>query len=218
MTQKPEGSLTVRGEAKSSLAPDTAWIRLRLTAWGLTPKDALSELTNGQRKAETALRAAGIPKKALASSLASLLPHTETETDEKGKAKVEKKGYDAQSIETVTLSAKGNAYLKAFSHLATACPDVSLSLSFGLRNTKGVERQLIKAATREAVSNAKALANALSESLLGIQSATVDDVGFEPYRAEPMALMAINRSAGFKPGAPQSIEVRAQVTIVYRIG
>jgi uncharacterized protein YggE len=208
-----EHTISVAGAGRVILSPDTADLRLGVTATAKTVKDARARAAEAMTAVLASLRELGIADRDMQTTVLSLQPVYDYTTSPKPPRLT---GYSLTNAISVTirdLAKVGDAIDDALAAGATSLDGVS----FRVADQTAAEKQAREAAMAEAKAKATTLANAAGVSITGVQSIG-ENVSPVPY---PIYYGYAERAAAADvqtPVMPGTSEVSVTVAVVYVIG
>ena len=202
--------LTVTGNAEVLTIPDEAVVRLGIVRQATVAENAQQQANTVAQEILNALIKAGVPAKDIQTSRLILSPvYNQRGADQRI---VSYNATNTVSVRLDNLSIVGNvidAGLKAGANQLEG-------VDFRLRNELPSRQQALKDAVQEARGKAQAMADALNVSLVEVIDASESGISVMP-RAQSFALAAAQAPSASTPVSPGEIEIRANVTIRYRI-
>ena len=202
--------LTVSGNAEVLAIPDEAVVRLGIVRQATVADTAQQQANTVAQEILNAITKAGVPAKDIQTSRLILSPvYNQRGADQRI---VSYNATNTVSVRLDNLSIVGNvidAGLKAGANQLEG-------VQFQLRNELPSREQALKEAVQEARGKAQAMADALNVALVEVIDASEGGVSVMP-RAQSFALAGAQAPAASTPVSPGEIEIRANVTIRYRI-
>lgn len=216
--QRPEApvqqppQIVVTGTSEVLAVPDEAVVRLGIVRQATAAEAAQQQANSVAEEILKAIMAAGVPAKDIQTARLVLSPVYNSRNAEQ--RIVSYNATNTVSVRLDNLNLVGNvidAGLKAGANQLEG-------VQFRLKNELPSREQALKEAVQEARGKAQAMADALRVNLAEVQEATEGGVSVVP-RVQPFAATAgrIETAAAPTPVSPGEIEVRANVTIRYRI-
>lgn len=208
-----EHTISVAGAGRVILSPDTADLRLGVTATAKTVKDARAQAAKAMTAVLASLRDLGIADRDIQTTVLSLQPVYDYSSTGKAPRLT---GYTLSNTIAVTirdLAEVGDAIDRALAAGATSLD----SVSFRVADQTAAEKQAREAAMADAKAKATTLANAAGVSITGVQSIS-ETVAPVPY---PIYYGYAERAAAADvqtPVMPGTSEVSVTVSVVYVIG
>ncbi len=206
--------VSVIGDAVVQSQPDTAILMLAVVTQNVSASEAQAENASKSEAVVRAVRAAAGQNAEVKTSGYSLQPQFDYRQDESPKIT----GYVARNSVVVTMSELGRVgtVIDAASRAGANSVD---NLSFTLRRDEQARSQALTGATREAISKARVIAEALGGRVLRIVE--VQEAGaYRPpiiQRADMREAVASLPAAQATPIEVGSLEIRAQVQLVAEI-
>ena len=207
-----EHTISVAGSGRVILSPDTADLRLGVTATAKTVKDARAIAAEAMAGVLASLRNLGIADRDMQTTVLSLQPVYDYDSSPKPPRLT---GYSLTNAIAVTirdLDQVGDAIDGALAAGATSLDGVS----FRVADQAAAEKQAREAAMAEAKAKASTLASAAGVSITGVQSIseTVSPIPYPIYYgyAEGAAVRDVQT-----PVMPGTSEVSVTVAVVYVI-
>lgn len=214
--ERPAGTVSVIGHAQSETAPDFASIEIGVEAKAATPGDALDGTSAAARKLIALAAEFGVPEGEIGTTAVNLQPVTRMVRQPDGTAVEKPDGYRAANqvrIRLADMGKLGDLMRRALDAGANRIEGIS----FGLKDPDAAQAALRVAAVKDALTQARLLAEAAGVKLgpvISIQS---------PPREEraPMAFAAPMRAKA-RGGAPVplvagSIAASAEVAAVFAV-
>lgn len=205
------GKLIVRGVGSVTAVPDTADIGLNIDSRGATPADASMKAEKNIEDVKKALKKAYAPVKGLKTASIEVVPYFE-DVNENGKIIRKQNGFIARQAADIRIPVRTGAHLRALTTISKLCPDARTSLTFKVKNTAMVERDALKAATKNAMANAKVLAKTLGVTISGIIEVSKER-DFTPIAARAVTLTA-GATADINPA---EIDISTSVLVTFAI-
>ncbi len=216
-TLKNDGTLTIRGVSTAHVAPDSAEIKIDIVALGSTPDAATANAANDIENVKKALKKSSLPVKALRTMTFEVVPNIKKTKKPDGSVEDAQDGYLAKESSSVRCSLRNGNYLRALEQITKMNPSAKLSLSFGIKNTKTLERALLRDAAKTALSEGKALAKSLNSKIVGIQSVEKVD-SFQPFlAARKVADFSLASVSTPLPIQPADIDLSISVLVTFKI-
>lgn len=210
-TSPAEHTISVAGTGRVILSPDTADLRLGVTATAKTVKEARATAAEAMTAVLAGLRELGIADRDMQTTILSLQPVYDYTTSTNPPRLT---GYSLSNGISVTirdLDKVGSAIDGALAAGATSLDGVT----FRVADQTAAENQAREAAMTEAKAKATSLANAAGVSITGVQSIT-ETVAPVPYPIYGYAERALAGDVG-TPVMPGTSEVSVTVSVVYVI-
>jgi uncharacterized protein YggE len=210
----PPPALVVTGNARVLATPDEATVRLGIVRQAATAQAAQEQANAAAQEILSAIQKAGAPANQIQTARLVLSPvYAPRNPDSRDAPRIV--AYNATntvSVRLTNLSIIGPVIDAGLKGGANQIEGVS----FGLRNDLPSRQQALKEAVEEARSKAQVMADAARVSIVEVLEVSEGGVSvvdrFEPAMAS-RALAAVAET----PVSPGQIEVRASVTIRYRI-
>jgi uncharacterized protein YggE len=214
-------TLTVRGEALLDKPADQLQIALSVVTEGKEAAQVLEENSRQTQAVIDAMLRAGLDKKEYQTGGLNVHPlYSQRPRAAAGEEwSPEIVGFRAShrlNIKTTKLELIGSI-IGAASEAGANTID---SISFGLADPRTHRQESIKAATENAVADAKTLAEAAGIRLVRILSINLDHAHAQPFQRDMMMgrqMMAMEAGAGGPPVQGGDVNVQASVTVVYEI-
>jgi len=219
--QRPEAGnssvIVVTGEAEVRAVPDEANVRGGVVRQANTAQAAQDQANSATNEILSALTKLGIAASDVQSSRITLTPIYAPRSPESSQAP-RIVAYQASNIVTVRLSDLGKIGPVIDASLKSGANEIQ-GVQFGLRNDLPVRQQALKQAVNEAQKKAQAIAEAAALQLGAPIEITENGVSFIP-RGDYAGGVMMTRAAEMTPTpvSPGQLEIRASVTIRYRIG
>lgn len=214
---KDYNALNVQGMDEFEAAPDVAKVRLGVTSVQKDAKLAQSENARISNQVRDALLQAGVRKNEIETTNYRLNKRTRWDRDLQRQVD---DGYEA--VNTVVVTTRELTMVGDLIDVAVRAGSNDVQgISFELSDEK--ERQVKNEALRRAVQNAREKAVALAQgaqvSLGGIRSIQENSFSVQPhFMGYDTRVMAMAESAAEPtPISPQSVNVRAQVSVTYEV-
>ncbi len=207
-----EHTISVSGNGKVTLKPDTADVRLGVVASGRTVKAVRQQAANAMTAVIGALKKLGIADKDIQTSWISLQPTYDYNV---GTVPPRITGYQFSNAISVTirdLDKVGDAIDNALAAGATTLDGIT----FRVADETGAESQARTAAMADAHTKAQALAGAAGVAITGVASIS-ETVAPTPYPVYYGATDAAGKAAS-TPVQPGTSDITISVTVVYLIG
>lgn len=205
-----EGSIVVSGDARVSVEPDVADLRLGVSIARPTVAEARQDAASTMASILAAVVAAGVPGKDVRTSLLSVQPRY----DYRDGKPPELSGYELANVVEVTVRDLARLADVVDGSLRAGATSMD-SLSFRLADPAPAEREARILAMANARARADVLAEAAGLSITGVAS-VVENGAMQPPRpfakAERM-MMAADTSTPVESG---SLEIAVTVTVTYR--
>lgn len=207
-------SISTQGQASFKMAPDIAWVSVTAEARASKPGEAQRQAAESMVAVQAAFKALGLPANAFKTSQYALQPEMEYVN---GSPRM--KGYVARN--TIEVRVDDIDKLGAVIDAAGASGAASVTgMRFDLKNREAVEHDALRAAAKDGLARARAIADGFGQSIGAI--IRVQDQRLYSAQAQPMALAS--RGGGVvasppppTPIEPGEIEIRAQMTVVVAI-
>jgi hypothetical protein len=208
------GTVTVTGNARVSVASDRARVRFAVETEAATAAEAVSTNAEHMDRAITALRSAMEDAGSLETSGYSLSPvYRQPPRDQGGEPRIA--GYRALNHIVVTLTDVERVGAVLDAAVAAGVNRVA-GLSFYAEDTRPARLEALRQATAEARAEADVIAAALGVPLgPALRVQTSSDM---PQLREEMMMRAADMAAVSTPVEAGEQEVRASVSITYRLG
>ncbi len=213
----PPPVLVVTGSAQAMASPDQATIRLGIVRQANMAQAAQDQASAAAQEIFNAIGRAGVKPEQIQTSRLVLFPIYAPRSPE-----------SREAPRIVAYSATNSVSVR-LENLALVGPVIDAGLRaganqldgvrFGLKNDLPAREQALRQAVSEARSKAQAMADALKVSLLDVLEVSEGGVALMPV-AEVMPMMAGRAMAAAADTlvSPGQMEIRANVTIRYRIG
>ncbi len=208
----PEHRISVTGSGRVVLTPDTADVRLGVTATAKTVKAARANAAAAMTAVIASLRTLGIADRDIKTTTLSLQP---TYDYSSGTTPPRVTGYNLTNAVAVTirdLGKLGDAIDGALAAGATSLDGVT----FRVADQSAAETQARQAAMAEAAATAKTLADAAHVSITGVASIS-ETVAPIPYPVQYNAAAGVAKDVA-TPVMTGTTEVSVTVAVVYVIG
>ncbi|MFG1296578.1 SIMPL domain-containing protein [Xanthobacter variabilis] len=203
-------SITVTGQAKVSAEPDSAIFSTGVVTSGKTAADAVSANSKAVTALIEAIKAAGVEARDIATSSFSLQPQYASSNSAKEAPRVV--GFEVRN--SVRITVRDLATLgPLLDKMVEAGANQASGLAFTLSNRAKVEQDARVAAVKDAMEQAKVVADAAGLRLVRIVSIQPEADGSGPIMPTPMLMKAEARMA--VPVEAGEVEVRGRATIVY---
>lgn len=204
--------IVVTGTSEVLAAPDEAVVRLGIVRQANTAEAAQQQANSVAEEILKAIAAAGVPTKDIQTARLVLTPVYNSRSTEQ--RIVSYNATNSVSVRVDNLNLIGNvvdAGLKAGANQLEG-------VVFRLKNELPSREEALKEAVQEARGKAQAMADALRVNLAEVQDATEGGVSVVP-RVQSFAAVAGRAQDAVSPTpvSPGEIEIRANVTIRYRI-
>jgi uncharacterized protein YggE len=209
-------SITTQGQAVFKVTPDLAWVSFRVEGRGNKPGEAQRKAAEVMDTLQDGVRAAGVPTSAIRTTSYTLQPELEWSN---GVSRI--KSYVTRNTIDVRVDDLGK--LGGVVDAAGASGAASISaMRFDVKIRDAVERDALAAASKDAMSRARAIAEGLGGSLgaiLRVQDQRVSSapVVLRMLSQEPAAAVGAGGRGGGTPPTPiepGEIEIRAMLTLV----
>jgi uncharacterized protein YggE len=167
---------------------------------------------------QSALKRAGIASKDIETDQYNLYPWSEWDPDEHKQREMGFRVYHTLKVKTTDLDKVGDFVGAAVDAGATGVQGVSFGLSE--KQEQEVRKTALQDAANNAQAKAKTMADGLGVNLGELLSVTESSFNYGPvFRAdmEAMSMKAGGMPEAAPPIEPEQIEVRAQVSVSYRI-
>jgi uncharacterized protein YggE len=214
LAQRPEPQqppvLVVNGTSEVLAVPDEAIIRLGIVRQAATADMAQQQANTVANDILKAIGGVGVPAKDIQTARLILSPVYNTRTPEQ--RIVSYNATNTVSVRLDNLSTVGNvidAGLKAGGNQLEG-------VQFRLKNELPSREQALKEAVQDARGKAQAMADALRVNLAEVMEATEGGVSVAP-RIQAFQMTGAGAPPSATPVSPGEIEIRANVTIRYRI-
>lgn len=208
-----EHTISVVGTGRVILSPDTADLRLGVTATAKTVKQARATAATAMTAVLASLKQLGIADRDIQTTVLSLQPVYDYPST--GKAPI-LTGYNLSNTVAVTIRDLGKLADAIDGALAAGATSLD-SVTFRVADQTAAEKQARETAMTEAKAKAVTLATAASVSLTGVQSIS-ETVAPIPY---PVFYGYAERAAALDvqtPVMPGTSEVSVSVAVTYVIG
>ncbi len=211
--QEPTG-ITVVGEGKAIATPDVAYISLGVETTGSTAKAAMDDNSRRMTEVIQQLKGLGIAERDIQTSGISLQPIYESRRMEQPGILPNIIGYRASNLVTVTINDLARAPEVLDGVVNVGANQVS-GLQFGIKDDSRLRQQALAEASKQSKDKAKAIADALGVTIIGIASVQEDFSGGPvPLRDAKAALAA--EAAASTPVLSGELTVTARVQVTYR--
>jgi hypothetical protein len=209
-------SISTQGQAVFKVAPDLAWVSIRVEGRGNKPGEAQRKAAEVMDTVQDGVRAAGLPAAAIKTTSYTLQPEFEWSN---GVSRI--KSYVARNTIDVRVDDLGK--LGGVIDAAGTSGAASINaMRFDIKNRESVERDALAAASKDALSRARAIAEGLGGTLgaiLRVQDQRVSSapVTLRMLGQEPAAAAGSGGRGGGTPPTPiepGEIEIRALLTLV----
>jgi len=211
--------LTVTGEAVLQVPADQATLRVGVETDAETAEAALATSSKTLQKVEQALRKSGLEKGEYSTSNFQVRPRwSQRPRNAEANWRPQIVGYTVSN--SFDVKTKKLEKLGALIEAATKAGANALGqIGFGLADPRKYRADAIEAATANALADAAALAKAAGVTLDGILTLNLDHASVPTLRpmAATMSMRTMDAEAAPPIVAPDDIEVRASVSVVYRI-
>ena len=217
-------TLTVTGQAKLSVAPDTIELTMDLQSKHEVYEKAMKLSDEATEALRSAFDKAGFDGKALKTTNFNISPNYESYQDKKtGSYRSRFVGYCVFHSVKIAFPAKNDLLGKAFAAVAESRVNPQFSINYTVKDTESVKNELIKKAVEDSRVKAEILTAAAGVRLGLIASINYSWSSIElisnrmRMNAEPM-MMAAKCSAPEMSVEPEDIDVSDTVTVVWYIG
>jgi uncharacterized protein YggE len=219
--QRPETGnssvIIVTGESEVLAVPDEATVRMGVVRQAPTAQAAQDQANTAAAEIIAAVTRLGIPANDIQSSRITLTPIYADRNSESGRPP-RIAAYQASNIISVRLSDLGKIGPTIDVGLKASANEIQ-GVQFRLRNDLPVRQQALKQAVNEAQKKAQAIAEAASVTLGMPMEITENTVSMMPRDMYTLSVRAAEMAAPpSTPVSPGQLEIRANVTIRYRIG
>jgi uncharacterized protein YggE len=202
--------IVVTGMSEVLAVPDEAVVRLGIVRQAAVAQTAQDQANAVAREILTAIGKVGVPSKDIQTARLVLSPvYNQRGSDQKI---VSYNATNTVSVRLDNLAIVGNVIDAGLNAGANQLEGVQ----FRLRNELPSREEALKEAVQEARGKAQAMAEALSVNLAEVIEATEGGVSVVP-RIQAFARTAAAAAPAETPVSPGEIEIRANVTIRYRI-
>lgn len=209
--ERDRATLTVTGEGEVTAVPDMASFSSGVVATGKTAEEALAANSKAMADLISALKAAGIADRDIATSSFSILPQY-SQPPQNSREAPRLSGYEVRN--TVTVRIRDLSQVGALlDRMVQAGANQGGGLRFSLADSKALEQQARVAALKDAQAQAKVLAEAAGMRLLRVRMIAPADGGTIVAPA-PMMMKAEARAVPVEAG---ELSAQARVTLVYDI-
>lgn len=217
-------TLTVTGQAKLSVAPDTIELTMDLQSRHEAYEKVLSRSAEDIEALRRAFDRAGFDGKELKTTNFNISPDYESCQDKKtGAYRSRLVGYCAYHSVKIAFPAKNDLLGKAFAAVAESKISPQFSINYTVKDTESVKNELIKKAVEDSRAKAEVLTAAAGVRLGLIASINYSWSSIELVSnrmrmdAAPM-LMSAKCAAPEMNVEPEDIDVSDTVTVVWYIG
>jgi uncharacterized protein len=211
--QPPE--IVVTGNGQLLASPDEADIRLGIVRQASAAEAAQSDANATAQAILTAIRNVGVTANQIQTSRLVLSPvYAPRNADSRNPPRIV--SYNATNTISVRLDNLALVGLVIDAGLQAGANELQ-GVQFGLRNDLPAREEALKQAVQEARSKAQVMADALRVNLTEVLEASEGGVSVMPRAEGGMASRAMAATAVETPVSPGQIEIRASVTIRYRI-
>ena len=215
VSQSAEDTITVSGTGEVVTQPDEATIYLQIEMTKKTAEEAQSGDAAITAQVLSALKDAGIKESDIETSSFSLYPRYEWNEAENRQVQT---GYQVQH----TLKVKTADVTNVGKYLDTAVNvgvNTIQSVNFGLsrQKQKEINAEALSKASTMAKDKAQSVAGSVGVRLGKIVTVSESNVDYTPYTYYPRMAMAGAAKEALTPISPQDVEVRAYITLVYKI-
>jgi uncharacterized protein YggE len=205
--------LVVRGEAKVEAPADQMTVTLGVVTQEKTAEAAINSNKLALQKVVDALLAAGIEKKEWETGRFSVEPiffHSE-----KGERPPEIVAYRVNNTVNLKTSQwdKAGVFLDA---AAKAGANSIENLQFGIKDARSLKSEAITAASKNAVADARTLADATGQKLVRLLEVILDEDTFSPAQNRSYPVM-MAKMGGSMPLNPGDVTLTASVKLVYEV-
>lgn len=210
--------ITASGDAELTVMPDEATIRIRVETKGQTAQATQDENSRIMTSVQSALKRAGIASKDIETDQYNLYPWTEWDPDEHKQRDMGFRVYHTIKVKTTDLDKVGDFISAAVDAGATNVDGVSFGLS------EKQKQDVRKVALQDAANNARAKAQTMADGLgvnlgelLAVQESSFNYGAVFRADMEMMSMKAGGVPEAAPPIEPEQVEVRATVSVSYRI-
>lgn len=211
-------TITVRGEGRMSLKPDSAELTVVLTSNDMNYSAAVKNAEAQIEALRKALAEAGFKKDALKTADMNVNAEYEYRPGANGESTRVFAGYALRHTLALVFPMKPALVDKAFAAASESMSEPELALRFTVRDKDAVKNELLRLAAEDAKESAKALADALGAELVNILEVRYDvpsgDICSGTTVRAKMCLAA--RTDGFN-AAPQDIDVSESAVFTWEI-
>jgi len=219
--QRPEPQpaspvIVVNGEADIRVAPDEATVRIGVVRQAPTAQAAQDQANTAATEILSAITRTGVPASDIQSSRLTLTPVYAPRSPESSQAP-RIVAYQASNVVSVRLTDLNKVGPVIDAALKAGSNEIQ-GVSFGLRDDSSAKRQALKQAVSEAQKKAETIAEAARLQLGTPIEISEGGVSIMPRGDfSEVAMMRVATAPTPTPVSPGEIEVRANVTIRYRI-
>lgn len=210
----PPSVLVVAGSADILTAPDEAVVRVGVTRQSANAQAAQEQTNAAAQEVIRAIRSVGAPASQIQTARLVLSPVYAPRSPESREAP-RIVGYNASNTVSVRLADLSQVGPVIDAALKAGANELQ-GVQFTLRNDLPSREEALKQAVNEAQGKARVMADALGVRLVEVLEAAEDGISVAPF-AESAAAPRFAAAAAQTPVSPGQIEVRANVTLRYRI-
>ncbi len=208
MAERPLPTISISGTGVVTGAPDQAMISLGVVTHADTAEAAQTRNAAAARGIRDAVTALGVDRRYIQTSNYSFRPEYSREQNDRR----EIVGYVVSNTVAVRLDDVDMVGQVIDAALTSGANTVD-SLTFSIRDTRGLRREALAAAVKDAREKAEIIAGALGKRLAGIQSVTENSQMFQPRM--DMNKMMMSAAAEATPIEAGSLSLEAAVHIEF---
>jgi hypothetical protein len=214
--QPSDPVITVQGSADIRVAPDEATVRLGIVRQANTAQAAQEQANATAQQILSAITRLGVAQQQIQTSRLNLSPIFAPRSPESREAP-RIVAYQAANLISIRLDDLAQVGPAIDAGLKAGANQLE-GVQFGLRDELPAREQALKQAVNEARRKAEAIAEALNVRLDGVLEVSEGGVSVTPRTEYGDVVMARALEASPTPVSPGQLEVRASVSIRYRIG
>jgi len=207
---REDQTLTVTGTGSIQIEPDTAKVRLGVEVTRRTAEEAQNENAEIMSQVISTIEKLGIAKDKIQTSAFNIFPEMKYEPNQPPKLV----GYRCSNQVSVTIE-KLTQISKIIDSGIKAGANQVLGVQFLKKDDTEAKKQALDQAVKEAAEKAAAIASAAGLRLKGIKNIIESETTLPPPSADFMALRAASGTE--TPISPGLLEIRGNVTIIYKI-
>lgn len=208
--QKSTMSVTVSGEGKVTVKPDTAYVRLGVEVLRKTAQRAQTSNAYYMQQVVSAIQKQGIDKEAIQTSNFNIWPEIKYGSDQSARTV----GYRCSNQITVTLDDISKVS-KVIDAAIGAGSTTIQGVSFTRKDVLQAKKDALDKAMKEAQAKADSISASSGEKIVGIKNVFENGANIPGPMANDMAFRVMG--AASTPISPSDIDVSANIIVTYEL-
>lgn len=210
--------ITASGSSELTVMPDEAIIRIKVETKAKTAKETQDQNSRAMSQVQSALKRAGIASADIETDQYNLYPWTEWDNVQQKTIEMGYTLYHTIKVKTTDLDKVGEFISTAVDAGANGIENIQFDLSD--KKKEEVRRQALQDAAQNAKAKAETIAGSLGVRIGVVHEISESSFDYGPiYRGYSMAAKGMDMMEEMVPAPvqPEQIEVRATVSVSYRI-